>query len=120
MEAKSRNNPVFDTENKSEFNITVTAAGYPELTFTISTKEEPKKTGLVGDVTGDGKIDSEDSLYILRASVNLENLSDEQTKLADVNNDGKVLSDDALAVLRYSVKLTDDSNKNVGTEINVD
>ncbi len=120
LEAKSRNNPVFDTENKSEFNITVTAAGYPELTFTISTKEEPKKTGLVGDVTGDGKIDSEDSLYILRASVNLENLSDEQTKLADVNNDGKVLSDDALAVLRYSVKLTDDSNKNVGTEINVD
>lgn len=119
LEAKSRNNPVFDTENKSEFNITVTAAGYPELTFTISTKEEPK-TAFLGDVTGDGKIDSEDSLYILRASVNLEKLSDEQTKLADINNDGKVLSDDALAVLRYSVKLTDDSNKNVGSEINVD
>ncbi len=119
LEAKSRNNPVFDTENKDTFNITVTAAGYPELTFTISTKEEPK-TAFLGDVTGDGKIDSEDSLYILRASVNLEKLSDEQTKLADINNDGKVLSDDALAVLRYSVKLTDDSNKNVGSEINVD
>ena len=118
LEAKSRNNPVFDTENKDTFNITVTAAGYPELTFTISTKEEPK-TAFLGDVTGDGKIDSEDSLYILRASVNLEKLSDEQTKLADINNDGKVLSDDALAVLRYSVKLTDDSNKNVGSEINV-
>ena len=126
LTAKSGDNAIF-AEDKDEFTVTVVSTGYPELTFTISTKktetpeepnpEEPKKTGKIGDVNGDGTIDSADSLFILRASVGLENITDEQIKLADADGDGKITSADSLAVLRASVGLYDDNNKSVGTEI---
>ncbi|MEE3334649.1 MAG: dockerin type I domain-containing protein, partial [Ruminococcus sp.] len=57
----------------------------------------------VGDLDGDGKITSADSLFILRASVKLENFNDTQNKLADVDKDGRITSSDALLVLRHSV-----------------
>ena len=68
-----------------------------------STPSEDKK--IYGDVDGDGKITSADSLMILRASVNLVTLTAEQKKLADVDEDNSITSADALEVLRTSVKL---------------
>lgn len=59
-----------------------------------------------GDLDGDNKITSADSLLILRASVKLEKLNSKQTKLADVNMDGKIDSVDSLEVLRYSVGIS--------------
>ena len=67
---------------------------------------------LLGDVDGDNKINSLDSLLILRASVKLEDFDEVTTILADVDGDGKITSSDALEVLRFSVNLP--SKYNIG------
>ncbi len=56
-----------------------------------------------GDVDGDGMITSGDALAILRYSVGLQDLSDEQKTHADIDGDGEINSADALAVLRMSL-----------------
>ena len=78
------------------------------------TGTEPSLIGLLGDLDNNGKVDSSDSLFVLRASVNLETLTDTQRILADVDNDGKISSSDSLFILRASVKLED--GLNIGTE----
>lgn len=55
-----------------------------------------------GDVNGDGKINSEDALLTLKASVNLIKVD---SNIGDVNNNGKIDSEDALMILKYSVGL---------------
>lgn len=61
---------------------------------------------LVGDVTGDGDgITAGDARMILRASVGLEELSEEAFLIADTNLDGKISALDARTVLRMSVNL---------------
>ena len=72
--------------------------------------KDPIETGTMGDLDGDGKITSADSLLILRQSVSLEHFTDFQQKLADVDGDGKITSADALEVLRYSVSLPTTGN----------
>ncbi len=57
----------------------------------------------LGDPTGDGTINSNDALMILRFAVGSLALSDEEIAAADVNKDGRVDSADALLILRYSV-----------------
>ena len=90
---------------------------YTELVTTVNPKEDPKPATekvKIGDVNKDGKIDSGDSLSILRASVGLEKV---EIKLADIDGNERIDSGDSLAVLRASVKLFDASNEKVGTEI---
>lgn len=65
-----------------------------------------------GDLNGDNRVTSVDSLLILRQSVSLEHFSSAKKKLADVNSDGHITSSDSLEVLRYSVGLL--SNTYVG------
>ena len=72
--------------------------------------EEPAVTGKMGDLDGDDDITSADSLYILRASVGLENFTPEQMKLCDVDGDNAVTAADSLEVLRYSVGLPTTAN----------
>lgn len=60
---------------------------------------------VLGDVNQDGKVGSDDSRTILRASVGLENLNELQKDIADINRDGKVDSADAREALRRSVGL---------------
>ena len=67
-----------------------------------------------GDVNNDGKIQSKDSLLVLRNSINLEKFTDEQIAQADVDLNGKVQSKDALAILQYTLSLG--SNALIGTE----
>ena len=67
----------------------------------------------MGDIDGDGKITSADSLLALRISVKLE--KDAHSELADVDGNGKIDSYDALNILRYSVGLPTESN--IGTKI---
>ncbi len=43
LAAESRNGKVFDTDNKDSFEMTVSAAGYPDVVFTSSTKEAQKE-----------------------------------------------------------------------------
>ena len=58
---------------------------------------------LRADVDFNEHIDSADARLILRYSVDLENFSDLQIKLADVTGDGLVTAEDARAVTQYAV-----------------
>lgn len=74
-------------------------------TYTVtSTAEEPKanENVILGDVTGDGEIDSRDAVVILKdfASTILGNKSTLELNKADMNSDGKINSSDAVEVLK--------------------
>lgn len=56
-----------------------------------------------GDINGDKKVDANDALLVLRASVGKATLTAEQTKAADLTGDGKVNAADALVILRIAV-----------------
>lgn len=82
-----------DGNHSAEVTVTVTAA--PQL----------------GDVNGDGYIDSADAMLCLRYSVGLaKELTEEQKSAADVNKDGFVDAGDAIKILRYDAKLIDSLN----------
>ena len=57
----------------------------------------------LGDVNGDGKVDSSDSLLILKYTVGTQKLDSAQLKVADINADKLVNSQDSLIILRCSV-----------------
>lgn len=58
---------------------------------------------IMGDVDGNGKVNSTDALKVLQSSVQLITLTASQKKVADMNSDGKVNSIDALKILQKSV-----------------
>ena len=60
-------------------------------------------TNALGDVTGDGKINSNDALTVLRYYVDQITLTDAQFTAGDVNKDGELNPNDALRILQYSV-----------------
>ncbi len=60
-----------------------------------------------GDLTGDGKINSEDALLILMANTGLKSLTNQQKIYADVTADGEINASDALSVLMRAVGLID-------------
>lgn len=62
------------------------------------------RTGTVrgmGDVNGDGLVNSSDALWILRASAQLDDLLEGDFKYADVNGNGMADAEDALFILQY-------------------
>lgn len=75
----------------------------------VTTANAAVLSAKLGDVDADGSVDEADSLFVLRASVNLETLTDEQFHRADMNGDGKADSFDALTILRMSVSMLDNS-----------
>ena len=75
-----------------------------EITVTVTPSAE------LGDVNGDGYIDSADAMLCLRSAVGLKKLTEEQKSAADVNKDGFVDAGDAIKILRYDAKLIDSLN----------
>jgi hypothetical protein len=61
--------------------------------------------GIPGDVDGNGVLNYNDALMILRYSIQLETLDQVQQVLADADGNGKVDYNDALLVLRTSIGL---------------
>ncbi len=61
------------------------------------------ESNAVGDVDGDGKINSSDALSCLQHSVGKTKLTDSAFTAADVDKNGKINSTDALQILQYSV-----------------
>lgn len=57
----------------------------------------------LGDVDGNGQINSNDALMIVEKSVGSRTLTANQTKAADINHDGNVTSTDALIILNCAV-----------------
>lgn len=73
---------------------------------TTKYEEEIKKEyNILGDVNGDGKVDANDALVILKHVANLEILDEIATLFADVNGDTQVNANDALDILKYVAKL---------------
>jgi hypothetical protein len=57
----------------------------------------------LGDIQGDGKVNTGDATAILRYLVGTMQLDDASLKAADFNGDGKVNSGDVTAILKYMV-----------------
>ena len=64
-------------------------------------------SGVLGDPDGDGKVTNKDALLVLRYTINLAKLDDDQLALCDVNGDGKVTAADSMLIQRYVLKLAD-------------
>ena len=96
------------TEEEPEETVpeeTVPEETVPDETVPEENPDIQKPTGMLGDATGDGKLNYEDALLVLRFSVGLEELPEEIQKIVDVNGDGKVNYEDALKILRVSIGL---------------
>ena len=70
---------------------------------TIGNGKEEKTMNIViyGDINGDGKIDRDDCLAILRQLNGYTTLQSAYKTAADANKDGKIDRDDCLAILRH-------------------
>jgi len=63
-------------------------------------------TCLKGDVSGDGRVKSNDAILALRLSAGLSTPTPQQLCAADMNDDGKLRSNDAILILRKSAGLS--------------
>ncbi len=64
-----------------------------------------EKGNKLGDINGNGYVDSFDASIALRADIKLVTLTDNEKALGDTNGDGKVSTIDASQILRYDVGL---------------
>ena len=65
----------------------------------------PIIVALIGDMTGDGKLDSADALQVLQCAAELRNYTPEELLICDVSGDGRLTSTDALQILRCAAEL---------------
>lgn len=65
--------------------------------------EPPTPSVLIGDVNGDGIINSADAVLIMRHALGIIQLTGDALIAADYNQDGNVNAADALSVLRYTM-----------------
>ena len=65
------------------------------------------KARLLGDVDGNGAVDSADSAEVLKYAAEVQELDEVQNRAADVNRDGVSDSSDAAAILQYSAEKID-------------
>ena len=93
-----------DTDTKTSDTDTKTSDTDTKTSDTDTKEDEP--IGLLGDINGDGTVDSSDALQALRASIGLAELNETEILLGDVNEDNSVDSNDALEILRFSIGLS--------------
>jgi hypothetical protein len=65
-----------------------------------------KATGILGDVNGDGAVNSTDALIVLSGDVGIAITAYCPARCGDVNGDGNVNSTDALIILSYDVGMS--------------
>ena len=65
------------------------------------------KARLLGDVDGNGTVDSADSSEVLKYAAETQGLDEMQSKAADVNGDGAADSTDAAEILKYAAEASD-------------
>ena len=66
--------------------------------------DEILKARLLGDVDGNGAVDSADSAEVLKYAAEAQELDEVQNKAADVNQDGVADSTDAAVILEYAAE----------------
>lgn len=86
--------------------VTISANGYDDITLTFGKATTTDVEVSLGDVNGDGKVDSKDAVVILQyfaeSIVNKNNITVKaDEKAADLNADGSIDSKDAVLVLQY-------------------
>ncbi len=86
-------------KNKIAAFLVAVAFAAGSMPISVSAASNP----VMGDVNADGIVDATDSLLTLRASIDLEDLSNGQFKYADTNNDGMIDSYDAITILRLTI-----------------
>ncbi len=96
------------TEREEEMEETT---GSMQLDYVFAAYGENSTFGALGDVNGDGKVDSTDARLILQYYAKKIGEDGLNTGVADVNGDSKVDSTDARLILQfYAKKITDFSN----------
>ncbi len=75
---------------------------------TDSEEEADPEEILLGDVTGNGKVDVEDVTLVMKYVLELEKLTDKQKKAADVNGDGVVNVIDVVLIMQYALDIIDE------------
>ena len=97
-------------ENKA-VTLTVSITGAKADNYVLSEDSQTASSAtirryiLFGDANRDGIVNSDDSVLILRFSVEIISASDIDWEACDVSADGKVLANDASMILRYLVGL---------------
>ena len=66
------------------------------------TAEPTTEPVVYGDVNGDGRINTADAVIVLKSTVGMVQLDDEQKSAADVNRNGMVNTADATCILKYA------------------
>ena len=101
--AKSEGNTLIVTPNSTINNIATSASGTLKTGETVKVGSKSYTVAMLGDINGDGVIDSRDSLRILKYQVGKYNLNVNGKLAADLNGDGVVDSRDSLRILKYQV-----------------
>ena len=101
--AKSDGNTLIVTPNSTINNIANSASGTLKTGETVKVGSKSYTVAMLGDINGDGVIDSRDSLRILKYQVGKYNLNVNGKLAADLNGDGVVDSRDSLRILKYQV-----------------
>ena len=60
----------------------------------------------MGDVNGDGSVNTADAVLVLRHSMEISSLNEDAFVLADVNGDGSITAADAILILRMASALS--------------
>ena len=63
---------------------------------------------MVGDVSGDARVDVTDATLIQMNAAEVSELTGRQQRAADVNHDGKIDVTDATTIQLYAAELIDD------------
>lgn len=112
--AKVDNNGVITGVSAGRASISCASVDNPEKTVSIkvTVSDEVYETpgpsddaGLPGDVDGDGVVNAQDALSVLKYSAKLADLDDAAVERADVVKNGNVDANDALAILKYAANL---------------
>lgn len=77
------------------------------LLLSLSALTSASDRVIAGDLNKSGLPDSADAASVLRYTVKLDELTEEEKTIADVNADKHVTTADAALILRYTVKLQD-------------
>lgn len=75
--------------------------------------DDPYGGYALGDVNGDGKINTLDAMLTLRTAVGIENLDASQKVRADIDGNNKINTMDAMLILRRAVGLLDENYKSI-------
>lgn len=89
--------------------IIVVASAFSVITSAYDAKQNSNTnlSSVYGDINGDGRVTTADSIYLQRSVIGAIALTEEQKNLADVDGNGKVSVSDAVLIQRYVVGIID-------------